>query len=233
MRALWIAGCLFVSLVAVSARAEPRPYRGAHPIDHEGHWHDDPSVHVHDDLPIGLGPFVSIDGALVFLSDPVAYGYRGDVWTYGGTHPLPPSYAGVCGIAGEHRHNFVPEGEYRRDENGSFHFTGALRGGSPTYVPGRPSPPESASTTSWGEAEMRPPPVPWGLPICSPDVPPGFGCVHPLGDGVEVIERERRRRPRPAPRPPMVRAEGRRHSAAPLPLAGTRRTGPRPAQPPR
>lgn len=132
---------LFVTLVWASpAAAEPRPYRGAHPIDHRGHWHDEASAHVHDDLPVGVAPFADVEGVMVFLADPEAYGYSGIVWAYTGAHPLPLVVGGYCGISGVHRHPWAPEGRYRENSRGEFTFSGALRGGQRTYVPGRVEP---------------------------------------------------------------------------------------------
>src|SRR5688500_5405755 len=128
MRAVWIGSAVLVLMVTVPARAEPRPYRGPHPIDHEGHWHDESAVHVHDDLPVGLAPFAQIDGVLVFLADPIGYGWAGESWRFRGAHPLPPRTGGVCGIAAEHGHPFAPEGEFRRDDAGVYRFVGTLRG---------------------------------------------------------------------------------------------------------
>ena len=135
---------LFVALLSFgwisSVHAEAMPYRGPHPIDLEGHWHDEASVHVHDDLPVGRAPFAEIDGVLVVLASPRAYGYRGDVWTYRGAHPLGPAFNGDCGIVGEHAHAFAPEGSFRREPSGTYVFSGALRGGVRTHVPGRVAP---------------------------------------------------------------------------------------------
>ncbi len=135
--------CLTVAIVmlsAASARADARAYRGPHPIDEDGNWHFDESVHVHDELPVGLEPFGDIDGLLVFLGDPLEYGYEGEVWTFRGAHPLPGGVSGYCGLAGEHRHHFAPEGEFRRTSEGAYVFTGAMHGGRPTVRPGRTAP---------------------------------------------------------------------------------------------
>jgi hypothetical protein len=215
MRGVWIAGAILVTLVTVPAQAEPRPYRGPHPIDLEGRWHDESAVHVHDDLPVGLEPFASIDGVLVFLADPVGYGWAGETWTYRGAHPLPPRLDGTCGISAEHRHPFAPEGDFRRGEDGVYRFTGALRGGEPTSVPGRVAAPGGATASTIVAA---PPPAAVGIPMCSPDVPIGIASVDPLGGGVEVVDTTPRRRGHhvPPPRALPERAQGRRHSAGPV-----------------
>lgn len=131
---------LLAASVAPGAVAEPLPYRGPHPIDLEGHWHEEDAVHVHDDLPVGTGPFAAVDGVLVFLGDPAAYGWDGAVWTYDGVHPLPARIGEYCGIAGEHRHPFAPEGSFRERDDGSWKYVGALRGGVPQHRPGRLEP---------------------------------------------------------------------------------------------
>lgn len=132
---------LLLTLAWVSpAAAEPRPYRGPHPVDHRGTWHDESGAHVHDDLPVGVAPFADVDGVMVFLADPLAYGYQGTAWAYTGAHPLPVTVGGYCGIRGVHRHPWAPEGRYRENGRGEFTFDGALRGGQRTHVPGRVEP---------------------------------------------------------------------------------------------
>lgn len=145
--------------IAAEASAEPKPYRGAHPIDLEGRWHYESSAHVHDDLPVGRAPFADIDGVLVFLGDPRAYGYDGEVWTFRGAHPLPPAMNGDCGILGEHAHPFAPEGSFRREASGAYSFTGAFVGGRHSYVPGSTAPPAAITRPS------APTPVVVGAPI--------------------------------------------------------------------
>lgn len=126
---------------AAPALAEPRAYRGAHPIDLEGNWDLEDELHVHEDLPVGLEPFAEVDGALVFLADPIAYGYDGAAWIYRGAHPIPGALGrGYCGIPGEHRHAFAPEGSYRREGAGAYVFTGAMRGGYRVVRPARVAP---------------------------------------------------------------------------------------------
>lgn len=150
-------------IVGVSgARAEPRPYRGPHPVDYAGTWHLDRSVHVHDELPVGLGPFAEVDGVLVFLADPIEFGYEGTVWRYRGAHPLPAVVTGYCGIPGEHRHPFPPEGEFR-SEDGVYVFVGALRGGVPTYRPGQTGVPESVARRREDRREEVPAVVGYGV----------------------------------------------------------------------
>jgi hypothetical protein len=131
---------VLVALLALLApspgTAQPRAYRGPHPIDLDGRWHLESSTHVHDELATGLEPFGDVDGVLVFLADPLAYGYTGEVWTYRGAHPLPGGLDAYCGIAGEHRHAFAPEGSFRREASGAYAFTGALRGGRRMVRPG-------------------------------------------------------------------------------------------------
>lgn len=146
--ALWAAG--LVVLGAAAAQAQPRAYRGPHPVDLDGHWHHDDAVHVHDELPTGLEPFGDVDGVLVFLADPLAWGFEGDVWTYRGAHPLPGGVPGYCGLSGDHRHPFAPEGTYRRESSGAYRFTGAMRGGVPMARPGRVAPRHPIVTATRG-----------------------------------------------------------------------------------
>jgi hypothetical protein len=209
-------------LVAAPASAVPRPYRGPHPLDLEGHWHDEGSVHVHDDLPAGLDGYAQIDGVYVFLADPVAFGFTGATWTFRGAHPLPAQIGGVCGVGGEHRHPFVPEGEYRRDENGTYAFVGALRGGDPTYGPGRVTPREGAVAPAPPASAVVVAP---GLGLCTPDLPPGFPCTPVIVD-VEV------RRPPAHPPQPHGNARAGQSSGPAFDRRGTaRRPRPRPPTP--
>ena len=123
-----------------SAAAQARPYRGPHPIDLDGHWDLEDAVHVHGELAVGFDPFGDVDGVLVFLGDPLAYGYEGDVWTFRGAHPLPGGMRGYCGLDGEHRHPFAPEGSFRREDDGTHVYVGAMRGGVEMVRPGRAMP---------------------------------------------------------------------------------------------
>lgn len=129
-----------VLLLPAAASADARAYRGPHPIDLEGHWHLEDATHVHEELTVGLEPFADVDGLLVFLADPLAFGWSGDVWTYRGAHPMPGGVPGYCGIAGEHRHPFAPEGSFRREDDGTYVFIGGMRGGVAMVRPGRVAP---------------------------------------------------------------------------------------------
>ena len=159
MRVRLLAVCSLA--VTAEASAEPKPYRGAHPIDLEGRWHHESSVHVHDDLPVGRAPFADVDGVLVFLGDPRAFGYEGETWTFRGAHPLPPAMNGDCGIQGEHSHAFSPEGSFRREASGAYTFTGAFVGGRHSYVPGASTPRTAIARPS----APVPAPVVVGAPI--------------------------------------------------------------------
>ena len=86
MRGVWVVAIVLVTSAATPALAEPRAYRGPHPMDLDGRWHDESAVHVHEDLPVGLEPFGNVDGVRVFLADPVSYGWRGETWTFRGAH---------------------------------------------------------------------------------------------------------------------------------------------------
>lgn len=98
--------------------------------------------HRHEELPVGRAPFGEVDGILIFLGDPLAYGYDGEVWTFAGAHPLPGGVSGYCGIARPHRHEFAPDGAFRRNDDGSYAYIGAMRGGLAMVEPVRLSPPE-------------------------------------------------------------------------------------------
>lgn len=240
-------------------QAEALPYRGPHPLDLDGHWHEEGAVHVHATLPVGLGPFARIDGVMVFLADPVAYGWDGDVFTYLGVHPLPPRIGEYCGIDGEHRHWFAPEGEFRRDAEGRHRFAGALRGGVPMHRPGRAEPERPVPAPAVGPpAPVYAYPVGWVAPgggrgPCelvrrrTPDgavlVGTGFGCplppaglrVHgarPRGEwhGRPSWRDATRPAPPPAPAPAPTAAPARRRPAN---RAGMIPYTPAPPAPPR
>lgn len=193
-------------LGASGAAAQARPYRGPHPIDLEGHWHLEEAVHVHDELPVGSAPFGEVEGVRVFLADPVAYGWPGEVWTFRGAHPLPGGLRGYCAIGGEHRHPFAPEGSFRRDD-GVYVFTGAMRGGRDMVRPARLEPRHPVVTAE------RPPVAPFGV------VPFG-ACPHRLvwgPDGPVRVPLPGCRR-RAAPR---RSGPGRRGGARPAPSSGS------------
>lgn len=210
-------------LVPSVARAELRAYRGAHPVDLEGRWHLEEGAHVHDELPVGLEPFGDVDGVLVFLGDPAAYGWSGDVWSYRGAHPLPGGLAGYCGLAGAHEHPFAPEGSFRREQGGAYVFTGGMRGGLAMVRPRRVAPRHPVAAAN----PAGPPVGPYWL----------GGCLHTVvaGPGGPVPVPVRGCVPRPFARP------ARRAPSPPAPLPGaldgrysrtdTRRPGvaPRPA----
>ncbi len=235
-----VVGALLLSVTGV-AHAEPRPYRGPLPLDLDGHWDMNRSVHVHDDLAVGLAPFADIDGVLTFLGDPLAYGYTGDVWTYEGVHPLPAWMGGgYCGIRGPHRHAFAPEGgPYRETDDGAYVFNGAMHGGVPVYRPDRlapvePRPPAPAAAPTWLAA-------PWSpfAPVCVVYVTDrrgrrtlrytSWGCS-PVVDARRRDHDRDRRGSRWARDRDRDRDDGARHGAPP-PSAARRR--PRPPPPPR
>lgn len=143
-------------------------YRGLHPIDLDGHWHLEDAEHVHDGLPVGDAPFGEVDDVLVFLGDPLAYGYDGEVWTFANAHPLPGGISGYCGISRAHRHPWAPEGGYRRSSNGSYRYIGAMRGGWTMTEPARiaPATPVIAAPPAGSSA-----PFLWA------------GCMHALAPG--------------------------------------------------
>ncbi len=117
------------------AQHQAKTYRGVHPFA-DGAWHDAEEEHDHGALTVGEAVFAEVDGARVFLGDPVRFGFQGDVFSYLGAHPLPLALgAAYCGIHREHRHWFAPEGQYRESDEGVFRHVGTLRGGTPTVVP--------------------------------------------------------------------------------------------------
>jgi hypothetical protein len=183
----WAIALSLWGLASNVAHAQPRPYRGPHPVDLEGHWHDESSVHVHDTMAVGLEPFVSVDGVMVFMADPGAYGYAGQLWTFRDGHPLPAGMGtGYCAIGGAHRHYFAPEGEgsFRRTSDGAYVFTGTMRGGVASYVPERLVPPADAPVTLTAQTPSGTTPycpmigrVVNGLTVYEPNLHPGFACV--------------------------------------------------------
>lgn len=134
----WIV--LAIVLLPTSALAQARAYRGPHPIDLEGHWDLEDELHVHVGLVVGEEPFVEVDGALLFLGDPVAYGWEREVWIFRGAHPLPGGLHGYCGLTGDHAHPFAPEGAFRQESGGAYVFAGGMRGGLPMLRPARVAP---------------------------------------------------------------------------------------------
>ncbi len=133
--------CALLLLAPVAASAQRATYRGAHPLDLEGHWHEVEGPHEHDTLLVGDDPFAEVEGTRVFLADPIAYGWTEAVWTFRGAHPLPGLDA-YCGIAGDHRHPFAPEGAFRRTSSGAYVYRGGMRGGVPMVRPARTEPRE-------------------------------------------------------------------------------------------
>ncbi|MBX3272018.1 MAG: hypothetical protein KF729_17260 [Sandaracinaceae bacterium] len=159
---------IVLALLPAAASAQRATYRGAHPVDHEGGWHHAEEEHEHDTLLVGHDPFGDVDGVRVFLGDPLAYGWAEAVWSFRGAHPLPGLDA-YCGVTGDHRHAFPPEGTYRRTSSGVYVYTGGLRGGLPMARPARVSP----------RAPVTPPPVavaaPWWAWGCEYHLLPGSG----------------------------------------------------------
>lgn len=235
-RLVLLASALVV--LPASAVADARAYRGPHPVDLEGRWHLEEGTHVHGELAVGLEPFGDVDGVLVFLADPVAYAFPGEVWTYRGAHPLPGGLPAYCGVPGEHRHPFAPEGSFRRDDGGAYVFTGSLRGGVAMVRPGRVAP--RRPIVSAGD-------VPPG-DVASRDARPGIapfwfgGCRHALVWGPDgpvpvpldgCVPRVGHPRAPEAPGPPPRRSwfDGRYTRTRSGP-AGAPRTLPRPRQAP-
>lgn len=126
-------------LAPAAASAQRVSYLGAHPIDLAGHWDDYEGLHEHDTLLVGADPFGEVDGVRIFLGDPIAYGWTEAVWTYRGAHPIPAMDA-YCGVPGDHRHFFAPEGTFRQTSSGAQVYTEAMRGGLPMVRPARVNP---------------------------------------------------------------------------------------------
>ncbi len=136
---LLASAVVLASLAPGLASAQAR-YRGPHPVDLDGHWHLEDAEHVHDGLSVGEAPFGVVDEVRVFLGDPLAYGYDGEVWTYTQAHPLPGGLNGYCGVTQPHRHPFAPDGRYRRERSGGYAYVGGMRGGRAMAVPSRLTP---------------------------------------------------------------------------------------------
>ncbi|MBZ0116151.1 MAG: hypothetical protein K8H88_04135, partial [Sandaracinaceae bacterium] len=141
----WVCTAAVCAVCAATASADVRLYRGPHPYDLQGHWHAEAGLHEHDTLPVGLDAFADLDGVLVFLGDPVAFGFTGDVWAFAGPHPIPFAEA-YCGLRERHQHAFPPEGAFRRETDGSYRFVGALRGGLAMLRPRRTEPPQPVAS---------------------------------------------------------------------------------------
>ena len=109
-------------------------------MDLDGHWHLEDAPHEHADLVVGAEPFGEADGVRVFLGDPIAFGWDGEVWTFRGAHPLPGGVPGYCALPGDHRHAFAPEGRFRREPSGAHVYIGGMRGGVAMVRPERITP---------------------------------------------------------------------------------------------
>ena len=168
---------------------------------------------MHDLLPVGLGPFAEVDGVMIFLGDPRAYGWQGPVYEYRGAHPLPARVGGYCGLTGGHRHPFAPEGDYRVLD-GVNRYAGALRGGVGIHRPGQLAPDEAADV-----APLLPPSTVVAQPYFWPPVCGAFTEVlrdgrtltHSFGPCAAASRPPRSSSRRTPPRPPPARA--RRHPA--------------------
>lgn len=168
----------WASLAEAQGHTHGHTYRGPHPIDLEGHWHLEEVDHVHGELTSVAAAFGEVGGVHVFLGDPTAFGWAGDVWVYGGVHPLPGALPGYCGITREHRHPFAPEGAFRVDD-GVHVYQGGLRGGLPMVRPRRIAPRRPVA------AVERPPA---GVPTTPGIAPYWFaGCLHRLVMGPDGL----------------------------------------------
>jgi len=136
----WLLLFLLSTTIPATAAAQTASYHGPHPIDLDGHWHLEDAPHEHAELVVGTRPFGEADGQRIFLGDPIAFGWDGEVWTFRGAHPLPGGVPGYCGLPGDHRHAFAPEGRFRRSSAGAHVYTGGMRGGVAMVRPERTTP---------------------------------------------------------------------------------------------
>jgi len=193
-----VVACAFLLLSAAGARAQVR-YLGPHPIDREGRWDYEEAEHTHADVLVGDAAFGVVDGLRVFLADPIAWGWDRDVWTYRGAHPLPGGLPGYCGIRGEHRHPFAPEGSYRRTSRGVYAYAGALHGGLPMVRPERLAP---RHVIVRAPPVAPPSPVPYWFGGCPTRlVLEPSGAYHPEVAPGCAVRRPGRRRPPPRHEP--------------------------------
>ncbi len=137
---LILLSAMILAVIPAAAGAQTASYRGPHPVDLDGHWHLEDAPHEHAELVVGPQPFGEADGLRLFLGDPIAFGWDGEVWMYRGAHPLPGGVPGYCAIPGAHRHVFAPEGRFRRASNGAHVYIGGLRGGVAMVRPERTVP---------------------------------------------------------------------------------------------
>lgn len=137
-----IAGAGMVLAIGIvvapcGARADEVRFHGPHPLG-PGSWDTSTGLHVAPTLgPATEDELAVIDGVHVFVGDPWLYGFTGAVWIFDGMHPLPGGLAGYCAREGSHRHAFAPDArdyaESSSDGVTRYRFTGALRGGWPSF----------------------------------------------------------------------------------------------------
>ena len=112
-RRIAAAVALSAALFAVPAVAcaEERIYFDPHPVHPAagGGFCEEPGAHVHDYAPVDPGAFLLRDGLLFFAGDPVAFGYRGPVYEFEGSHEVSGSSGiATCSMAGIHYHLYAP-----------------------------------------------------------------------------------------------------------------------------
>jgi hypothetical protein len=86
---------------------------GGHPVDTRvaagTAWDDQLGAHTHYYPPVDMRLFSFRDGCYTFIGDPVDFGYRGEVTSYYGAHPMLDAYGGGwCFMIGAHAHAFQP-----------------------------------------------------------------------------------------------------------------------------
>jgi hypothetical protein len=106
-----LVALILVSAVPRLALAEEWIFFDPHPIHPAAGrgFCETAGAHVHDYAPVDPGAFVLQDGLWFFVGDPVAFGYRGTVYRFEGSHEVDGSEGGaVCGTSGVHYHLYAP-----------------------------------------------------------------------------------------------------------------------------
>jgi len=110
-RFLALALSLLVWSIPAAALADEWIFFDPHPVHPAagGGFCEEPGAHVHDYAPVDPGAFALRDGLWFFVGDPVAYGYRGPVYRYEGSHEVPDSMGfAACPLTGVHYHLYPP-----------------------------------------------------------------------------------------------------------------------------
>jgi hypothetical protein len=88
-------------------------YVGAHPVDTRAAagpaWEESTGPHTHYYPPIDQRLFAFRNGCYYFIGDPSDFGYRGEVFSYYGAHPVLDNHGGGwCFMVGGHGHVWQP-----------------------------------------------------------------------------------------------------------------------------